>query len=492
LAVSSATPAWIEEIANSYEQDEKASELVAKLSVTPSDDTGFALNNGLLRYKGKIWVGNVQSLKTKIMHALHSGPLGGHSGIPVTIRRIKQYFVWSGLTKDVQTFVSTFQICQQAKPERVKYPGLLQPLPIPECAWQVLSLDFVEGLPLSKKMNVVLVVVDKFSKYHFLPLAHPFTALSVAQLYMQQVYRLHGMPKSMISDRDRIFTSSLWQLLFKLSGVDLKMSTSYHPQTDGQTERVNQCMETFLRCFVSACPTQWSSWIHLAEFWYNTSWHSALGRSPFEVLYGYAPRVMGVEPSDAAPVPLLEDWLLDRSLMQDLIKQHLARAQERMKCQADKNRTERSFDVGDSVYLKLQPYVQSCLAPRANQKLAFKFFGPFTIEEKIGAVAYKLALPPTSSIHPVFHVSQLKRAVPSGCQVTPVVPNLNSGLQVPSAILQKRLSADGDLKEVLVQWSGWPSSLATWRTLRTFVGVFLVLQLGDKLFLSEGGCQHCC
>jgi hypothetical protein len=172
--------------------------------------------------------------------------MGGHSSTPVAIRRIKQYFVWPGLKKPIHAFVSSCQVCQQAKPERVKYPGLLQPLPIPKGAWQVVSLDFVEGLPQSKNMNTVLVVVNKFSKYnHFIPLAHRFTTLFVAQLYMSQVYKLHGMPLALISDRDGIFTSALWQCLFKLAGVDLKLSSAYHPQTDGQTEKVNQCMETF-------------------------------------------------------------------------------------------------------------------------------------------------------------------------------------------------------------------------------------------------------
>jgi hypothetical protein len=174
--------------------------------------------------------------------------------------------------------------------------------------------------------------VDKFSKYnHFIPLAHSFTAFSVAQLYMTELYKLHGMPMALISDRDRIFTSELWQWLFKIAGVQLQISSAYHPQTDGQTEHVNQCMETFLRCFVSACPKNWSRWIHLAEYWYNTSWHSSLNHSPFEVLYGHSPRSLGLQSSDACPVPLLDTWLQEWALMQDLIKQHLSRAQECMK-----------------------------------------------------------------------------------------------------------------------------------------------------------------
>jgi len=146
------------------------------------------------------------------------------------------------------------------------------------------------------------VIVDKLSKYaHFLPLAHPFTALQVAQLYFDQIYRLHGLPKAIISDRDKIFTSTIWQTLFKLSDTALLMSSSYHPQTDGQTERLNQCLETFLRCLVSSCPRKWKDYLPLAQFWYNTTMHSALGRSPFEVLYGHPPRMLGITPGDAYP-----------------------------------------------------------------------------------------------------------------------------------------------------------------------------------------------
>ena len=139
--------------------------------------------------------------------------------------------------------------------EHIETPGLLQPLPVPFAPWTVISLDFIEGLPMSNKKNVILVVVDKFTKYgHFIALAHPFTALQVAQAYMDQIYKLHGLPKSIISDRDKIFTSRLWQELFKLSDTQLLMSSSYHPQTDGQTERLNQCLEAFLHCTVHACP----------------------------------------------------------------------------------------------------------------------------------------------------------------------------------------------------------------------------------------------
>jgi hypothetical protein len=162
------------------------------------------------------------------------------------------------------------------------------------------------------------------------------------------------------------------------------MSTSYHPQTDGQTERVNQCLETYLRCFVHSCPHKWHHWLPMAEFWYNTTFHSALGRSPFEVLYGRPPRHFGIAPADTITDPDLSTWLSNREVMLRVVKQHLLRAQVRMKQQADKGRSERQFAVGDLVYLKLQLYIQTSIAPRANHKLSFKFFGPFLVLQRVG------------------------------------------------------------------------------------------------------------
>lgn len=298
----------------------------------------------------------------------------------------------------------------------------------------------MEGLPQSGSVNCVLVVIDSLTKYgHFIPLRHPFTAAIVAKAFMNNVYKLHSMPSVLISDRDRIFTSSLWQELFKLAGVDLHMSSSYHPQSDGQTERLNQKMETFLRCFVSSCPNKWSSWLPLAEFWYNCCPHSTIGVSPFVVLYGHSPRQFGITEADAVEVPELSVWLQQRQVMSDLIKQHIHCSKMRMKKQADQHRSEREFTIGDMVFLKLQPYVQSSLSPGSNQKLSFKYFGPYKVLQKVGKVAYRLDLPSTSSIHPVFHVSQLKQAVGNA----PVVPDIPTNMdlpRVPERILQRRVS----------------------------------------------------
>lgn len=137
---------------------------------------------------------------------------------------------------------------------------------------------------------MILVVVDRFSKYaHFRALGHPYTSLSVAQLFMDNVFKLHGLPNSIVSDRDATFLSDFWRELFTLQGVDLQFSSAYHPQTDGQTEVVNRGLETYLRCICSECPNSWSKYLSLAEWWYNTNHHSSVNHTPFEVLYGYPP-----------------------------------------------------------------------------------------------------------------------------------------------------------------------------------------------------------
>jgi hypothetical protein len=339
----------------------------------------------------------------------------------------------------VHKFVQGCQTCIQAKPDRSSYPGKLQPLSVPTEAWETISMDFIKGLPRSDRADCILVVVDKFTRYaHFIPLSHPYTASSVAAVFLKEVYKLHGLPASIIFDRDPVFTSHFWQSLYKLSGTSLKLSSSYHPQTDGQTERVNKCLETYLRCFVHAYPRKWKAWLAFAEFWYNTSLHSWLGCSPFEALYGRQPRLLGLEPPTAASGDL-DKWLQERAAMNTLIRQYLTRAQVRMKKQTDKNRSKHEFSVGTFVYLKLQPYMQSSVMPRANQKLSFKYFGPFKIVERIGSAAYRLLLPDSSSIHSMVHMSQLKLAAGFQDRVCSQLPFGSVQHRIPLQILDRRM-----------------------------------------------------
>jgi ribosomal protein L21E len=217
---------------------------------------------------------------------------------------------------------------------------------------------------------------------------------------------------------------------------------------------------------VHSCPRDWHKWLSLAEYWYNTSYHTTLGTTLFEVLYGHPPRHFGIANPVDCTVPDLADWLQNRSLLTKLIQQQLLRAQQRMKAQADAKRSEREFQVGDMVYLKLQPHILSSVASRSNQKLAFKYYGPFKVLQRVGAVAYKLALPDHAKIHLVIHVSQLKKhiapseAVSTDLSTVCVDPTV---LPVPMAVIQRAYKGKGGrmAMRTLVQWNS-PSQLQTW------------------------------
>jgi transposase InsO family protein len=170
------------------------------------------------------------------------------------------------MKEDVIAYVQSCVNCQMSKPEHTPSPGLLQPLPVPVSPWSSIGIDFITGLPRSEGKDVIMVVVDCFTKFaHFLPLSHPYTASTVAQCFFEKIYTLHGLLNSIITDRDPIFTSNFWRELLKHFGVKLNMSSAYHPQTDGQTERVNQCLEHYLRSMLLDHPKKWTYWLPLAQ-----------------------------------------------------------------------------------------------------------------------------------------------------------------------------------------------------------------------------------
>jgi transposase InsO family protein len=194
------------------------------------------------------------------------------------------------MKQDIHNFVVECDVCQCNRGETVKSPGTLQPLLIPPTIWQDISMDFIVDLPKVGNKSVIMVVVAPISKYAIcFSLQHPFTTFTVAQRFMDQVFKLHDMPHSIVSDRDSTFTSNFWQEIFKLQGTQLHLSTTYHPQFDGQNEVFNKCLEKYLMCFASKRKNQWAQWLPLVEWRYNTSYHTATRMTPFEAVYGKMP-----------------------------------------------------------------------------------------------------------------------------------------------------------------------------------------------------------
>ncbi|KAH9735939.1 hypothetical protein KPL71_017914 [Citrus sinensis] len=376
---------------------------------------------------------------------------------------------WLGVLQDEWKNDENIQkLIQEIQQDQNLHSKFTWPLPIPELIWSDISMDFIEGLPKSHGKKVIMVVVDRLSKYaHFLALAQPYTAKDVAQVFLDNIYKLHGLPKTIISDRDRIFTSHFWRHLFTLQGTQLLMSTSYHPQTDGQTEIVNKCLEQYLRCMTGDKPKEWSKWLPLAEWWYNTSFHFSSKITPFEVVYGREPPTYTTYIPGETIVASVDQALRDRDSMIRLLKENLHQAQSKMKKMADKHRTKREFEVDDWVYLRLQPFKQASLALRKNRKLAPKFYGPYKVLQRIGQVAYKLELPSHSKIHPVFHVSCLKKKLGAANVQQTELPTIQEDGRMqlePLALLEKRTVKRNNRPVVqwLIHWTNSFPEDATW------------------------------
>ncbi|KAJ0895862.1 putative nucleotidyltransferase, Ribonuclease H [Helianthus annuus] len=484
MAISFTNPKWVHDLKNFYASPD--GRVLIHKCMAKSTGSQFMMKDGVLYYQSKIFIPCQQQLRLLLLNEFHASQAGGHSGIRVTIKRLAAAFSWPKLKADVVNFIRQCQVCQQVKYPTHKPYGLLQPLPIPSNVWQDVSMDFITNLPLSNGKSAIWVIVDRFSKFaHFIPLPPHYGAVMLATLFLQNVYRLHGFPKSIVTDRDPIFLSKFWKELFKQVGTKLKFSTAYHPQTDGQTEVVNRCLQNFLRSFAGDEPRAWSKYLYLAEYWYNTSHHSSINMSPFQALYGQPiPEAIRYKP-EMSDNPSIDFTLKEMQRLRVVLKQNLKRAQQRMSSLANEHRMDKEFQIGDMVFLKLQDYRQKSVENRSYRKLSKRFYGPFKVIERIGAVAYKLQLPPGATVHPVFHVSLLREAkgnpVPSPL---PAFTGSDELLLQPSKVLSSRHKL-GKL-EILVAWEDRDIAEATWEEYDEFTVRFpdFQVELEDELVLK--------
>jgi hypothetical protein len=236
-------------------------------------ESPWSLSNGLVTFNGCLYIPPTSLLLQEILVTMHDDD---HEGVQRTLHRLHHDFHAPYLCKTVQEYVRA-ATCQRYKSEHLHPTDMLLPLPVPTDVWTDVGLDFVEALPRVGGKSVILTVVDRFSKYcHFMALAHPYTAKSVAWVFFAEIVCLHGILQSMVSDRDPVFTSAFWWELMRLTGTKLHMTSTFHPQLDGQTEATNKVIVMYLRCLTGDRPRQWLRWLPWAEYIYNTAYQTAI------------------------------------------------------------------------------------------------------------------------------------------------------------------------------------------------------------------------
>lgn len=440
-------------------------------------------NHGEDRWHGHVPAAPVRApLLSVILAASHDD---NHEGVQRTLHRLRRDFHVPNARKVVQEFVRACVVCRRNKNERLHPAGLLQSLPVPQGVWQDISLDFVEGLPKVVGKSVILTVVDRFSKYaHFIPLGHPYIAESVARVFFAEIVRLHGVPSSIVSDRDPVFNSAFWQALFRASGSHLLMSSAFHPQTDGQTEAVNKAIGMYLRCLTGDHRRQWLRWLPWAEYIYNTAFHTLLRETPFKVVYGRDPPTLrSYDPSDIRVVAVAQSLAEQDEFLQD-VRLRLEQAQQLARQQYDRGHRPLELQVGDWVWLRMHQHPHGPLPSQQGSKLRQKFFGPYKIVEAINQLGFRLALPPGSRLHNVFRVGLLKKFVGAPPDAPPALPPVHHGAIVPAParVLKARLYRG--VRQLLVLWEGLPPSAASWEDMDQFRLRYPAFQLEDELLLE--------
>ncbi|GJT92428.1 putative reverse transcriptase domain-containing protein [Tanacetum coccineum] len=357
------------------------------------------------------WLPCYGDLRTVIMHESHKSKYSIHPGSEKMYQDVKKLYWWPNMKADIATYVSKCLTCAKVKAEHQRQSGLLVQPEIPQWKWDNITMDFVTKLPKSSQgYDTIWVIVDRLTKSAiFIPMKETDPLEKLARLYLKEVVTRHGIPVSIICDRDPRFASNFWRSLQKALGTSLDMSTAYHPQTDGQSERTIQTLEDMLRACVIDFGNGWVKHLPLVEFSYNNSYHASIKAAPFEALYGRKCR-SPVCWAEVGEVQLTGPEIVQETTEKIIqVKQRMQAARDRQKSYADLKRKPMEFEVGDKVMLKVSPW-KGVVRFGKRGKLNPRFVGPFKVIKRVGDVAYKLELPEElSRVHNTFHVSNLKK-----------------------------------------------------------------------------------
>nr|KYP51637.1 Transposon Ty3-I Gag-Pol polyprotein [Cajanus cajan] len=368
-------------------------------------ENGYYRHNGFLFKANRLCVPKC-SIRELLVSESHEGGLMGHFGVQKTLEILQEHFYWPHMKRDVHKFCDHCIICKKAK-SKVKPHGLYTPLPVPDFPWIDISMDFVLGLPRTKNgKDSIFVVVDRFSKMaHFIPCKKVNDAFHIADLFLREVVRLHGLPRSIVSDRDTKFLSHFWRTLWGKLGTKLLFSTTCQPQTDGQIEVVNRTSGTLLRTVLKKNIKFWEEHLPHVEFAYKRAIHSTNKCSPFEIVYGFNP----LTPLDLLPMPNISEFKhKDAQAKAEFVKklQEQVKAQTEKKIesyakQANKGKKKVIFEPGDWVWVHMR---KGRYPEQRKSKLQPRGDGPFQVLEKINDNAYKIDLPGEYGVSSSFNV----------------------------------------------------------------------------------------
>uniref|UniRef100_A0A2N9FVM9 RNA-directed DNA polymerase n=1 Tax=Fagus sylvatica TaxID=28930 RepID=A0A2N9FVM9_FAGSY len=442
-----------------------------KLMVESGTPSEFCIHeDGSLRFGNRLCVPNDPDLKEEILSEAHNTGYTVHPGGTKMYRDLKGTFWWNNMKREIAGYVARCLVCQQVKIEHQRPGGLLQPLPIPEWKWEHISMDFVTGFPRTPSGNdSIWVIVDRLTKSaHFLAIKVGLSLERLAKLYVNEIVKLHGVPVTIVSDRDRRFVSQFWKKLHMAMGTKLNFSTAFHPQTDGQSERTIQILEDMLRACAIDFRGSWEEHLPLVEFAYNNSYQASIQMAPYEALYGRKCR-SPICWDDVGERKILGPEIVQHTVDKiQLIRERLRSAQSRQKSYADTRRRKLEYQVGDHVFLRVS-LTKGVKRFGIKGKLSPRFIGPFEVLNRVGEVAYRLALPPMlAGVHNVFHVSMLRKYVPDRNHVVAYEPlQLREDLtyeEQPIRIVDKKEQElrRRTIQYVKVQWNNHSEREATW------------------------------